>query len=261
MSKNKVTILGCGPSGGVPLIGREAGGFWGACDPLHPKNKRMRASIYVEYQGKKLLIDTSPDLRQQFLTFGLHEVDAVLYTHEHADHTHGIDELRALFFSKKEKMMSVYGNQETLQRLQENFSYLFEGGEHFIYPKILEAHVISGVFLVDDTPIISFSQTHGIGTSVGYRFGNIAYSTDVTDFDEEAQRYLKNLDVWIIDCLSRDPKPSHLHLDSALNWIEKIKPKKAILTHMNASLDYETLKKELPSHIEPAYDGMLIDFL
>lgn len=234
--------------------------FWGACDPLHPKNRRMRASIYVEYQGKKILVDTSPDLRQQFLTFKLHEVDAVLYTHEHADHTHGIDELRSFFFSQKKKIIPIYGNQETLQRLQGSFSYLFEGGEHLIYPKILDAYAISGVFLVEGIPIVSFLQTHGIGISVGYRFGNIAYSTDVTNFDEEAQRNLKDLDVWIIDCLSRDPKPSHLHLEEALSWIEKMKPKKAILTHMNASLDYETLRKELPSYVEPAYDGMQIIF-
>ncbi|AIL13043.1 hypothetical protein IM40_05230 [Candidatus Paracaedimonas acanthamoebae] len=260
MSKNKVIILGCGPSGGIPLIGSQSGGFWGACDSTNPKNRRMRASIYVEYEGKKLLIDTSPDLRQQFLTFGLRDIDAVLYTHEHADHTHGIDELRSLFFARKERTIPVYGSEETIQKLRESFSYLFEGGEHFIYPKILESHVISNTFLVQDTPIVSFTQIHGIGTSLGYCFGNVAYSTDVTDFDEIAQECLKGLDVWIIDCLSREPKPSHLHLEKALKWIEKMKPKKAILTHMNPSLDYETLKKELPSHIEPAYDGMVIEF-
>ncbi|MBN9343332.1 MAG: hypothetical protein BGO76_05760 [Caedibacter sp. 38-128] len=260
MSKNKVIILGCGPSGGVPLIGPQSGGFWGTCDPTNPKNRRMRASIYVEYEGKKLLVDTSPDLRQQFLTFGLRDIDAVLYTHEHADHTHGIDELRSLFFARKERTIPVYGSEETLQKLKESFSYLFKGGDHFIYPKILESYVISNTFLVQGTPISSFVQIHGIGTSLGYRFGNVAYSTDVTDFDEHAQECLKGLDVWIIDCLSRELKPSHLHLEAALEWIEKMKPKRAILTHMNPSLDYEMLKKELPPYIEPAYDGMVIEF-
>lgn len=260
MSNNKVIILGCGPSGGVPLIGVQPNGFWGACDPMQPKNRRMRASIYVEYKGKRLLVDTSPDLRQQFLTFGLKDIDAILYTHEHADHTHGIDELRSLFFARKEKTIPVYGNKETIQRLRESFSYLFEGGEHLIYPKILESEIISDIFLVQETSIVSFTQIHGIGTSLGYRFGNLAYSTDVTDFGEAAQEHLKGLDVWIIDCLSRDPKPSHLHLEKALEWIEKMKPKRAILTHMNSSLDYETLKKELPPYVEPAYDGMIVEF-
>jgi len=260
MDQNKLIILGCGPSGGLPLIGPQSGGFWGVCDSMNPKNRRMRASIYVEYEGKKILVDTSPDFRQQFLTFGLNDIDAVLYTHEHADHTHGIDELRSLFFARKERIIPIYGDQETIQKLKERFAYLFEGGDHFIYPKILESQIISNAFLVQEACIISFHQTHGVGTSLGYRFGNMAYSTDVTDFDDHAQECLKGLDIWVIDCLSREPKPSHLHLEDSLKWIEKMKPKKAILTHMNASLDYETLKKELPPHIEPAYDGMMIEF-
>ncbi len=260
MSQNKFTILGCGPSGGVPLIGPHLGGFWGLCDNNNPKNRRMRASLFVEYEGKRLLIDTSPDLRQQFLTFGLQDINAVLYTHDHADHTHGIDELRSLFFARKERMIPIYGNKETIEILKERFAYLFEGGQHYIYPKILEPHFVEGDLSVQGASIISFTQVHGVGTSLGYRFGKMAYSTDVTDFDERAQECLKGLDVWVIDCLSREPKPSHLHLEGVLQWIEKMKPKKAILTHMNPSLDYETLKKELPPHIEPAYDGMVVEF-
>ncbi len=260
MSQNKFTILGCGPSGGVPLIGPQSGGFWGLCDSNNLKNRRMRASLFVEYEGKKLLIDTSPDLRQQFLTFGLQDIDAVLYTHDHADHTHGIDELRSLFFARKEKIIPIYGNKETIETLQQRFAYLFEGGQHYIYPKILEPYFVDGDFSVQEVTISSFIQVHGVGTSIGYRFGKMAYSTDVTDFDERAQDCLTGLDVWVIDCLSREPKPSHLHLEAALKWIEKMKPKKAILTHMNPSLDYYTLKKELPPHIEPAYDGMVVEF-
>ncbi|OJX13960.1 MAG: hypothetical protein BGO77_01160 [Caedibacter sp. 37-49] len=260
MSQNKFTILGCGPSGGVPLIGPHLGGFWGLCDSNNPKNRRMRASLFVKYEGKKLLIDTSPDLRQQFLTFGLQDIDAVLYTHDHADHTYGIDELRSLFFARKERIIPIYGNKETIETLQERFAYLFEGGQHYIYPKILEPHFVEGDFSVQEVTISSFIQVHGVGTSLGYRFGKMAYSTDVTDFDERAQECLTGLDIWVIDCLSREPKPSHLHLEAALKWIEKMKPKKAILTHMNPSLDYETLKKELPLHIEPAYDGMMVEF-
>lgn len=260
MSQNKFTILGCGPSGGVPLIGPHLGGFWGLCDSNNPKNRRMRASLFVEYEGKRLLIDTSPDLRQQFLTFGLQDIDAVLYTHDHADHTHGIDELRSLFFARKERMVPIYGNKETIEILKERFAYLFEGGQHYIYPKILELHFVEGGFSVQGANIISFTQVHGVGTSLGYRFGKMAYSTDVTGFDEHAQECLTGLDIWIVDCLSREPKPSHLHLEAVLQWIEKMKPKKAILTHMNHSLDYETLKKELPPHIEPAYDGMVVEF-
>lgn len=260
MSKNKIIILGCGPSGGIPLIGPQSGGFWGICDPSNPKNRRMRASIYVEYEDKKLLVDTSPDFRQQFLTFGLSDIDAVLYTHDHADHTHGIDELRSLFFARKERIIPIYGDQKTIETLRGRFFYLFEGGQHYIYPKILESYCVEHLFSVQGTHITGFSQGHGGGTSLGYRFGDVAYSTDVTDFDERAQECLKGLEVWIIDCLSREPKPSHLHLEKTLQWIEKMKPKRAILTHMNPSLDYETLKKGLPPHIEPAYDGMVIEF-
>lgn len=255
----KLTILGCGPSGGVPLVGN----VWGLCDPSNSKNARLRTSLLIEDELRTILIDTSPDLRQQLLRANVKNVDAVLYTHAHSDHAHGIDELRPLYFGGKRQTIPVYGSQDTLDEIQQRFDYLFAAIEDpdkgSMYPKILEPNVIEGKFELFGNSIIPFNQNHGYGTTTGYRLNNFAYSTDVKDLDAEAFQVLQGVDTWFVDCLAREPRPTHAHLDLTLSWIQKVKPRRTILIHMNHTLDYETLKAELPSGVEPAYDGMVVE--
>ena len=252
-------ILGCGPSSGVPLVSK-AGGIWGDCDPLNPKNRRLRSSFYVRYGGVSFLIDTSPDLRQQLLQNDITTVDAVLMTHDHADHTHGMDELRPLFFARGKETIPLYGDSDTLQAIQQRFGYLFGGQDKMgLYPAILTAHPLSRENpTVMGQRIHMIPQDHGSVTSYGFRFGGLAYSTDFCALSDGACAALENLDVWIVDCLSLTPHKTHLHLEQTLFYIDKIKPKRAILTHMNHSLDYGYLDRILPPHIRPAYDGMVV---
>jgi phosphoribosyl 1,2-cyclic phosphate phosphodiesterase len=257
---NQITILGCGPSNGVPKAGYAEGPFWGDCDPNNPKNERMRASVYVEYQGVRLLVDTSPDLRMQLLRNNIYDFDAVLLTHIHADHTQGIDDLRPLVFNRQ-RPFPLYADKQTLTKLQQSLPYLFHKGEIASYPKILDAHLLSGTEIqIDNATVQWFEQIHGPGRSTGFRFGNMAYSTDFNYLDNKAIEALQGLELWVVDCLSRSPRHTHNHLSLALKWIELVKPKRAVFTHMDHDLDYETLKKELPPHIEPAYDGMVLEF-
>lgn len=257
MPENKLIILGCGASAGVPT----ANNYWGACDPADPRNFRTRCSAYLEISGAKILIDTSPDLRIQMLKNQIVEIDGVLYTHSHADHTHGIDELRALFFQKDRKRIPIYGVEKTIHELQKNFSYLFHQGALEIYPQVLEPNIIEGECYIGEAAVLSFSQIHGKdGFSTGFRIGNIAYSTDFSSLDEKALHCLQGVHLWIIDCLGIDPRPTHLNLEEALGWIEKIQPERAILTHMNTTLDYKKTLESLPPHIEPAYDGLTVYF-
>lgn len=271
MVSTKIRILGCGPSGGVPLVT----GNWGACDPANPKNYRTRSSILVELFSApplctttkmtsvidhRLLIDTSPDLRQQLLAANVQSIDAVLFTHEHADHSHGIDEVRQLYFSSK-KTIALYGNQSTVDLLHQRFSYLFQAHlspDKHLYPVIFQPHVVEGTFWIDKIPIVAFSQDHGYSTTLGYRFGKFAYSTDVKNLSNAALKVLEGVEVWIVDCLSYKPSETHSYLEKTLEWIKHVNPKRAILTHMNQSLDYETLCKTLPPGVEPAYDGLEI---
>lgn len=257
-----ITILGCGGSNGVPMIGGENGaGYWGSCNPDNPRNRRTRCSIVVETQGKKLLIDTPPDLREQLLREKIYQVDAVLYTHAHADHLHGIDDIRQLNFHAG-KALPLYADAITLADIQRRFDYIFTPlkPESGFYKPSVNAFSIAPPqpFTIEDIVIQPFLQNHGYIDSIGYRFGNIAYSTDVKYFYPESESFLHNLDVWIIDCLQIEPHPTHAEMSIVLGWIEKFKPKKAILTHLNASLDYDTLRRILPPHIEPAYDGMKV---
>ena len=251
----KVTILGCGSSGGVPLIG----GNWGSCDPQNPRNRRTRVSVLVEQGDTTLLVDTSPDMREQLLGCGLKKLDAVLYTHSHADHCHGIDELRSINWLTK-KPMDVYADRATLEELTHRFSYIFQSPltEHFYRPSVL-SHEINGTFSVGDVGVQPFFQEHGKIRSLGFRFGDLAYSTDVHAFDEAALEALRGVKIWIIDCVREEPHPTHLHLAKTLEYIEQIKPERAFLTHMSHSLDYETLMASLPVGIEPAYDGLVIE--
>lgn len=252
----KVTILGCGGSGGVPLIGDD----WGACNPGNPKNRRLRVSILVESGDTTILVDTSPDLRQQALTVGLKNLDAVLFTHAHADHLNGIDDLRPMN-RLLNRALDVYGSPQTIREIRDRFDYVFASikpGAGF-YKPCLMPHEVTGPFAIGGVSIVPFEQDHGYSTTTGFRIGDMAYSTDVVDLPEEAFAALKGLKLWIVDCLRFEPHETHAHLDKALAWIERVKPQRAVLIHMNHAVDYDELAARLPPGVEPAFDFMTID--
>jgi phosphoribosyl 1,2-cyclic phosphate phosphodiesterase len=252
----RIRILGCGGSGGVPLIGDD----WGACDPREPKNRRRRASILVEEGAATLLVDTSPDMREQLLDAGTRRLDAVLFTHPHADHLHGIDDLRSVNRLMR-KPIPAYANTQTLEKIAQRFGYVFaplESGDSF-YKPTLTPHVIDGPFEIAGLRIVPFEQDHGFSTTLGFRIGGIAYSTDVVDLDETAFGILAGVELWIVDCLRYEPHPTHSHLAKTLSWIARVKPRRAVLTHMDIQLDYATLCRDLPAGVEPGYDGLTIE--
>lgn len=261
----RATILGCGSSGGVPRIGT----MWGACNPQNPKNRRWRCSMLVERIGKPrhttVLIDTSPDLREQLLSVRCEALDGVLYTHDHADHTHGIDDLRMVAYAMK-KRIDVWMDAETGRSLTDRFGYCFEKPAGSNYPPILVPHAIEVPTPVRvDGPsgaieAIPIPQMHGDMSTLAFRIGGLAYSPDVSDISDASAARLEGLDVWIVDALRYIAHPSHFSVKQALAWIERLKPKRAILTHMTTDLDYEALRRELPDNVEPAYDGMAIEF-
>lgn len=247
-----VTMLGCGTSTGVPRLPDD----WGNCDPSEPKNRRRRPSILVQSERASLVVDTGPDFREQMLDAGVKQLDAVLYTHDHADHTHGIDDLRGFFFMRG-GTIPVYADKVTLDRLTWRFDYVFTSRQG--YPVMAEGHAIDGrPFEIGDIPVQPFRQSHGPIDSLGFRFGPIAYSTDVSALDEAAFDILAGVKVWIVDAVRYRPHPSHAHLDRALAWIERVAPSRAILTHMANDLDYRTLQDSLPAGVEPGYDGLVI---
>jgi phosphoribosyl 1,2-cyclic phosphate phosphodiesterase len=260
----RFVILGCGSSTGVPRVG----GDWGQCNPANPKNRRRRCSLLVERVNggnrTTVLIDTSPDLREQLLDAGVRALDGVLFTHDHADHTHGIDDLRMLSYASRRRI-NVYADERTLAILRQRFDYCFETPAGSSYPPIVRPHemlLTRPLHLSGEGGAIAFQpfrQLHGDIESLGFRIGGLAYSSDVHDLPEESLAHLQDLDVWIVDALRYVPHPSHFHLDRALEWIERVKPKRAILTHLHIDLDYNALKAILPAHVEPAYDGMVIE--
>jgi phosphoribosyl 1,2-cyclic phosphate phosphodiesterase len=262
----KITILGCGSSGGVPRIGD----IWGACDPNNPRNRRRRCSVLVQRfaeDGERLtsvLIDTSPDMRAQLLDMGVAWLDGVLYTHDHADHTHGIDDLRMVAFNGK-RHVDVHMSHQTAQVVMGRFSYCFRAPEGSPYPPILREHSLyPGKRVSVSGPggtieALPYDQEHGHIRSLGFRMGNVAYSCDVSDIPDESLAALEGLDVWIIDALRYIPHPSHFSLEDALRWIERVSPKRAILTNMHIDLDYDTLRRELPDNVEPAFDGLSVE--
>jgi phosphoribosyl 1,2-cyclic phosphate phosphodiesterase len=258
------TILGCGSSTGVPRVGLG----WGEANPNNPKNRRRRCSLLVERRNSSggrtcVLVDTSPDLREQLLDANVEWLDAVLYTHEHADHTHGIDDLRPLTL-KRRRRVDVYADVPTSRALNARFGYCFETPAGSEYPPILTEHRLEAGRPVtvngDGGAIVAlpFLQAHGDIASLGFRFGDLAYSADVSAVVDESLPLLEGLDVWILDALRYRPHPSHFALADALRWIERVKPRRAILTNMHSDLDYETLRGELPPHVEPAHDGLTV---
>ncbi len=256
------TILGCGSSGGVP---RPALG-WGACDPGNPKNRRRRTALLVEQRNgglTRILVDTPPDLREQLLDAEVDGLDAVLFTHEHADHTHGIDDLRSLAIHRRRRV-DVYLDQATSKVVRERFGYCFETPPGSEYPPIVTEHRIEAgrPIGVDGAggaiTALPFLQEHGDISSIGFRFGRLAYSCDLKRLPPDSVAALAGLDVWIVDALRYAPHPSHFSLDEALAWIGKVQPRRAILTNLHSDLDYEALRAKLPAGVEPAYDGMRI---
>jgi phosphoribosyl 1,2-cyclic phosphate phosphodiesterase len=246
----------------VPRIG----GHWGDCDPSNPKNARRRCSMLVTREGPggttRVLIDTTPDLRSQLLDAGIATLDAVVYTHAHADHVHGIDDLRMVVFNMRRRL-PVWADGDTQNDLLSRFSYAFVQPEGSAYPPILDMHTIQGPFTIDGAggPIDfrPFEVAHGTIDALGFRIGGLAYLPDVSDIPGDAWEELRGLDCWVLDALRRTPHPTHAHLARALEWIERAAPKRAVLTNMHIDLDYETVKAETPPHVTPAFDGMTIE--
>ncbi len=263
MGELSFTILGCGSSGGVPRLG----GHWGECDPTNPKNRRRRCSLLVTRRDDggttRVLIDTSPDMRDQLLDADVGDLDAVLYTHGHADHVHGIDDLRMIVFNKRERL-PVWADGPTQERLYGSFGYVFTQPEGSPYPPILEMHTIDGDVTITGAggaiTFHPFKVGHGSIDALGFRVGGVAYLPDVAEIYDPAWDSLSDLDVWIVDALRRTPHPTHAHLERALEWIARAAPERAILTNMHIDLDYETLKAETPEHVVPAYDGLTLTF-
>jgi len=263
----RITILGCGSSGGVPRVGGPEGAQWGACDPAEPKNHRRRCSILVERIGTtgttRVLVDAGPDLRSQLLDAAVPDLNAVLITHEHADHIHGIDDLRPLVISRKERL-DVWTDPGTAAALRERFSYVFVQPKGSSYPPILTLKEMGNSLTIDGTggPITAVAHIveHGPGVQArGFRFDNIAYTPDISDLDSAAWQALDGVDLWIVDALRRDPHPTHSHLDQTLEWIKRLGPERAVVTNLHNDLDYAALRDELPESIIPAYDGLVLE--
>jgi len=263
-ARMRFTILGCGSSPGVPRIGND----WGACDPTEPRNRRLRSSLMVERIGEggitRVIIDTGPDFREQVLRAGVGTTDAILYTHAHADHIHGIDELRQFFYNAGHRV-PTYSDAATSERLQAAFGYCFETPTGSGYPPVLTDHrVVPGMpFVVNGKggpiEVMPYDQVHGEIHSVGYRFGDVAYSPDVSAMPEETWPLLQGLSVFIVDALRYKTHVSHFSLDEALEAGRRIAAGLVVLTHMHHDLDYRTLLGEVPDGVIPAHDGMVID--
>lgn len=251
----KVTILGCGGAGGVPLIGN----VWGACDPKEPKNRRTRVSLLVEEGDQTLLVDTSPDMREQLLRADVKDISAIFFTHMHADHTHGIDNIRSVNWLTG-RSVPVYADAETMAGLKLRFDYIFNEPpltSRFTRPSVV-SHVLDAPVQCGPVNVRFFKQQHGAIETLGFRFNDFGYSTDASELSDEAFEILRGVKVWVVGAIRERAHPTHANVDKALEWIKRIGPDRAYLTHMDHSLDYATIKAKLPSGVEPAYDGLEI---
>ena len=263
MSRLRFTILGCGSSGGVPRIGN----IWGECDPENPRNRRLRCSMLVERITRsgttRVLIDTTPDMREQLLRAGVGELDAVVYTHSHADHTHGLDDLRQITFNTRRRL-PVWADADTQESLISRFGYAFVQPPDSNYHPICDLRGIHGPFEITGAGgTIGFTPlrvVHGNIDALGFRIGGLAYLPDVNEIPEPVWAHLQGLDCWVLDALRRTPHPTHAHLALALEWIARAEPASAILTNMHIDLDYDAVDAETPDHIRPAYDGLTLEF-
>ncbi|MEE9453543.1 MAG: MBL fold metallo-hydrolase [Paracoccaceae bacterium] len=262
MAVLRYTILGCGSSGGVPRLG----GLWGACDPENPKNTRRRCAMLVERVTSngvtRVLIDTGPDMRAQLLDAGVGHLDGVVYTHDHADHMHGIDDLRMVVFNRQSRL-PVWADTRTTDSLLARFGYAFIQPPGSSYPPILELRRLDGPLEIDGAGGVivlkPFTVEHGRIDALGFRIGDLAYLPDAAEIHDPAWELLADLKVWVVDALRYKPHPSHAHLERSLQWIARANPERAVLTNMHIDLDYDTLNAETPDHITPAFDGMVIE--
>lgn len=250
----RATILGCGTSGGVPRIG--GAGAWGACNPANPRNRRRRCSLLVEQGGRTLLIDTSPDLREQLIDARVERIDAVIWTHDHADQAHGIDDLRPL--ALRDGPIEAWADRTTSEVLLSRFGYCFRAERGGFYNPIYRLNTIAGPFTAAGVEVVPFEQDHGTIRSLGFRFGNLGYANDVVALDEVAFGVLAGVEVLIVDAMRYRPHPTHAHLDLALSWIERIRPRRAILTNLHVDMDYDEVARLTPDNVEPAHDGLVV---
>ena len=252
----KVRILGCGTSFGVPRVGND----WGACDPAEPRNRRRRVSILVSHGDTRILVDTGPDLREQLLDAKVDRVDAVIWTHDHADHCHGIDDLRQLYFTQKGPV-GAFARRDTLESLTRRFDYVFAGKGG--YPAFAIGSLLPDEIEIGAIRVRVVDQPHGSITSAGLRFEaggkSIGYSTDFNELTPGMQKLFQGVELWIVDALRRRPHPTHPHLAQALDWVRRTGAHRALLTHMDNSMDYRSLLGELPSRVEPGYDGLEVE--
>jgi phosphoribosyl 1,2-cyclic phosphate phosphodiesterase len=250
----KITILGCGTSSGVPLIGCPCE----VCRSTNPKNKRTRSSVLLSNNGKNILIDTSTDLRYQSLKNRVNHIDAVLYTHSHADHIHGIDDMRAFNFASG-ALIPCYGNKNTVNTIKNIFQYLFHKNPNGSAVPLLEFRVVDSPFNLHGITIIPVPVLHGSIPILGYRIGNMAYITDCSHIPEQSEKMLKNLDLLILDSLRHKPHPTHFNIEKAIEVSKGLHPQRTVFTHLTHDLDYEKTNRELPLGMELAYDGMMIE--
>jgi phosphoribosyl 1,2-cyclic phosphate phosphodiesterase len=255
----KVTVLGCGGSQGVP----SATGDWGACDPSNPKNWRRRPAVLVETETtsgepRTLLIDAPPELREQLVRARMARIDAVLFTHDHADHVHGIDDLRPFARVQKTPIPALAAPEATAA-LRRRFGYAISGFGSGVYSPILELNDISGEGVAAGVPVVAFGQDHGFGPSTGFRIGRFGYCIDVVRLSDAAFEALDGIALWIVDCQQLEQHPTHSHLAQTLGWIERLRPQHAVLTHLGSRLDYDRLAAMLPPGVEPGYDGLVLD--
>jgi phosphoribosyl 1,2-cyclic phosphate phosphodiesterase len=268
MATRRFIILGCGSSGGVPRLADTPGGNWGDCDPNEPRNRRTRCSMLIEQEGAdggltRVLIDASPDMREQLLRHSIGSLDAVVFTHSHADHCHGLDDLRIVVFNMKGRL-PVWADTATQDALMKRFGYAFQTPEGSNYPPILDMNTIQGDVTITGAggamTLAPFRVEHGAMDALGFRIGDVAYLPDVATMGPECWEMVQCLDTWILDALRRTPHPTHIHFERSLEWIARAAPRRGIITNMHTDMDYRTLLAEVPSGVDVAYDGMTLTF-